>query len=99
MTNIIEAIKDFFIELISYIRHGEVDSVAVATSVEDVEIARSIQRQLIGAGFSCRVITGEEITLDADSIAIQPGRLVILTQYKGHVFVRPGITATIARAN
>ena len=95
----IEAIKDFFIELFTYLRHGEVDSVAVATSAEDAEIARSIQRQLVGAGFNCRVLFGEEITLDADSIAIQPGRLVIVTQYKGHAFVRPGITATIVRAN
>ena len=95
----IEAIKDFFSELFTYIRHGKVDSIAIATSAEDVELARGIQRQLISDGFNCRVLTGETITLDADSIAIHPGRLVIATQYKGHAFVRPGITATIANVN
>ena len=94
-----ESIIEFFSELFAYIRHGKVDGITIATSEEDVELARCVQRELINDGFNCRILVGEEVTLDDDSITIHPGKLVIVTLHKGHAFVRPGITATIATVN
>ena len=35
-----ESIIEFFSELFAYIRHGKVDGITIATSEEDVELAR-----------------------------------------------------------
>jgi hypothetical protein len=97
--NMIEAIKEFFSELFTYIRHGKIDSIIIATSQDNVGFARTVQGTFQNYGFNCRVVVGEEIALDADTIALERGTIFVITQYSGHAFVRPGITATIANVN
>ena len=93
----IETITDIIDSVVDYIVHGKIESMIIATSDADRDMALSVQQSIISGGTSCRVISADSITIgEGKVIDIHPGQIAFTSEYSGHLFVRPHLTTTVA---